>query len=101
MVSVSGIAANALGASKIGGIAYDLARAQQVAAILVPDAAIAQAQTYLWRALRQWVEPAGATALAAVLSGAYRPARDERLAVLVCGANPAPDPSVQSGLPSI
>lgn len=91
-VQVSGIAANALGASRIGRIAYDLARAGGIGAVLVPDAAIAAAQVHLWQSLRQLVEPAGATALAALLSGAYRPALGERVAVLVCGANPAPDP---------
>ena len=34
----------------------------------------------------------GATALAALISGAYVPAEGERVAVLVCGANPAPGP---------
>ena len=91
-VTVGGIAANALGASKIGRIAYDLARAQSLTTVLVTDDAIAQAQTLLWRSLRQLVEPAGATALAALLSGAYQPQPDERVAVLICGANPAPDP---------
>ncbi len=32
-------------------------------------------------------EPGGATALAALLSGAYVPEPGERVAVLVCGAN--------------
>ena len=61
--------------------------------MLVSDAAIAEAQVFLWRSLRQWVEPAGATALAALMSGAYSPGKDEKVAVLVCGANPAPDPA--------
>ena len=91
-VTPSGIAANALGASKIGRIAHDLARSQNLTTVLVPDEAIAQAQTLLWRALRQLVEPAGATALAALMCGAYQPAKGERVAVLICGANPAPDP---------
>jgi len=91
-VTVGGIAANALGASKIGRIAYDLARARNLTTVLVPDNAIADAQTLLWRSLRQLVEPAGAAALSALLSGAYQPAKGERIAVLVCGANPAPDP---------
>lgn len=91
-VDVSGIAANALGASKIGRICHDLAKAQGVQSVLVSDAAIAAAQELLWRSLRQLVEPAGATALAALTSGAYRPAPGERVAVLICGANPAPDP---------
>ena len=91
-VEVSGIAANALGAKVIGRMCYDLALAQNVPALLVNDAAIAQAQKLLWDRLRQYVEPAGATALAALLSGAYIPAPGERVAVLVCGANPAPAP---------
>ena len=93
VVQVSGIAANALGSSKIGRIAYDLARSQAVTSLLVSDAAILESQTLLWRSLRQWVEPAGAAALAALLSGAYRPEPGEKVAVLVCGANPAPDPT--------
>jgi len=91
-VEVGGIAANALGARRIGAMCHDLARAQAITSLLVPDAAIAAAQRLLWDGLRQWVEPAGATALAALTSGAYVPARDERVAVLICGANPAPDP---------
>lgn len=90
-VAVGGIAANALGAARIGRLAIDLARGS-VTSVLVPDSAIAEAQVLLWRSLRQLVEPAGATALAALLCGAYRPAPGERVAVLVCGANPAPDP---------
>ena len=91
-VQVSGIAANALGARRIGAICFDLARAHDVQSVLVTDTAIAAAQQALWRERRQLVEPAGATALAALMSGAYRPAPGERVAVLVCGANPAPDP---------
>ncbi len=91
MVDVSGVAANALGARKIGRIGYDLARAADVTSVLVDDEDILSAQALLWRELRQWVEPGGATALAALLSGAYRPAPGERVAVLLCGGNPAPD----------
>lgn len=91
-VEVSGIAANALGARRIGGICHGLAAAQGTPSVLVTEAAIAEAQEALWRGLRQFVEPAGAAALAALRSGAYRPAPGERVAVLVCGANPAPAP---------
>jgi threonine dehydratase len=89
---VGGIAANALGARRIGRLAHDLATRYGVTSVLVPDAAIAEAQARLWHGLRQWVEPAGACALAALTSGAYVPAPGERVAVLVCGANPAPGP---------
>ncbi|SLN60252.1 threonine/serine dehydratase [Ruegeria meonggei] len=89
-VAVSGIAANALGARRIGSICFDLA--QGMTSVLVPDAAIAQAQDKLWRAHRILVEPAGAAALAALLSGAYQPEPGEKVAVLICGGNISPDP---------
>lgn len=91
-VAVSGVAASALGARRIGRIAYDLCRAVGITSVLVTDEAILAAQALLWQGLRQWVEPGGATALAALLSGAYRPGPGERIAVLLCGANPAPGP---------
>ncbi|MCV2867010.1 threonine/serine dehydratase [Defluviimonas sp. WL0002] len=91
-VEVGGVAANALGARRIGTHCYGLAAGVGVTSVLVPDDAILDARRLLWRGLRQLVEPAGATALAAVLSGAYRPLPGERVAVLVCGANTAPDP---------
>jgi threonine dehydratase len=91
-VEVSGLAANALGAKQAGRICYDLARATGTNCVNVEDEAIANAQKRLWTALRLVVEPAGAAALAALLSGAYRPQKDERLAVLLCGANPAASP---------
>jgi len=92
VVDVSGIAANALGASKIGQICYDLAVGQGIDTVTVSDESIATAQLALWQERRILVEPAGATALAALMSGAYCPAAGERVAVLVCGANIAPDP---------
>jgi threonine dehydratase len=91
-VEVSGIAANALGARRIGAICFDLAKAQGISSLLVSDDAIASAQKLLWHEARQLVEPAGATALAALLSGAYQPEPGERVAVLICGANPSNDP---------
>ena len=91
-VDVSGIAVNALGARKIGKICFDLALETEMQSVLVSDSAILDAQTLLWRAHRQLVEPAGATALAALISGAYKPSVNEKVAVLVCGSNIAPDP---------
>lgn len=91
-VEVSGIAANALGAKRIGSICLDLAMVQGITSLIVDDAAIAQAQRFLWQEARQLVEPAGAAALSALLSGAYKPEPDERVAVLICGANPSQDP---------
>lgn len=95
-VNVSGIAANALGARRIGSICFDLATEHNLEIVLVADAAIRKAQKVLWQEFRLLVEPAGAAALAALLSGAYEPAKDERVAVLLCGANIAPDPFEQT-----
>ncbi|MCI5098470.1 MAG: threonine/serine dehydratase [Rhodobacteraceae bacterium] len=91
-VEVSGIAANALGAKRIGSICFDLATRADVSSITVSDDSIANAQALLWKKHRILVEPAGATALAALLQGAYVPEPDEKVAVLVCGGNIAPDP---------
>ena len=91
-VEVGGVAANALGARRIGALCHGLATRHGVSSVLVADAAILEARDRLWRGLRQLVEPAGATALAALISGAYLPEPGERVAVVVCGANAAPDP---------
>ncbi len=90
-IEPGGIAANSLGASQIGDICYGLAR-DRVTSVLVEEAAIVAAQRRLWRELRQLVEPGAAVALSALTSGAYVPGPGERVAVLVCGGNIAPDP---------
>jgi threonine dehydratase len=41
----------------------------------------------LWSALRIAAEPGGAAAMAALISGRYRPAPGERIGVVLCGAN--------------
>ena len=83
----SGVAADSLAPRKVGSLMFPLAQRYIHSAILVPDAAISAAQQSLWNVLRVVVEPGGATALAALLCGAYSPAKDERVAVLLCGAN--------------
>jgi threonine dehydratase len=61
----------------------------QVTSVLVPDEAIAVARQALWDHRRVVVELGGATALAAILCGAYTPAPGEHVVVL-CGANTDP-----------
>ena len=90
-VAVSGIAANALGARRIGRIGYDLVRAAGIETVLVPDDAIRAAQVTLWRSCRLAAEPGGAAALAALTSGAIVPPEGARVGVLVCGGNLEPD----------
>jgi threonine dehydratase len=89
-VEVSGVAADSLGASRLGDIAYAVATRTDAGSVLVDDAAIVDAQAALWDRYRLALEPGGATAFAALLGGAYRPAPGERVAVLLCGANTDP-----------
>jgi threonine dehydratase len=86
-VPVAGLAADALGARRVGSIAWPICRAFVAASHLLPEAAIVQAQTQLWRELRLAVEPAAALPLAALRCGAVRPGPHERIALVVCGAN--------------
>jgi threonine dehydratase len=82
-----GIAADSLAPKSVGRLMFPLAQRWVDRVVLVPDDAIAAAQRSLWDAVRVVAEPGGAAALAALLSGAYRPEPGERVAVLVCGAN--------------
>jgi threonine dehydratase len=86
-VSVSGLAADSLGASRIGSIAFGIAREHVAQSILVPDDAIRQAQLLLWDRLKIATEPGGAAVLAALLTGAYAPGPGERVGLLICGGN--------------
>jgi threonine dehydratase len=86
-VDVGGIAADSLGATRVGSLMFPLAKAHVAGSVLVTDAAIRQAQTALWDGLRVVAEPGCAAAFAALLSGRYVPAPGERVCVLLCGAN--------------
>lgn len=86
-VDLSGVAADSLGARRIGALGFAAARRWVDEAVLVTDEAILDAQRRLWEHARIAAEPGGATALAAVLSGAYAPDPAEQLAVIICGAN--------------
>lgn len=89
-VEVSGVAADSLGARRIGQLAFAAAGEAVAEVVTVSDDAIVSAQRRLWDQVRLVAEPGGATALAAVLAGAYVPEPGERVAVVVCGANTAP-----------
>jgi threonine dehydratase len=54
---------------------------------LVTDDDIAAAQEWLWREVRVVAEPGGATALAALRSGAWVPPSGARVGAVVCGGN--------------
>jgi len=82
-----GIAADSLAPRRVGTLMFPFARDQVERVVLVEDEAIAAAQRALWRVLRVAAEPGGAAAFAALLSGSYRPAEGERVAVVICGGN--------------
>ena len=87
---VSGLAADALGARRVGELGFAAARAWTDGVVVVEDADLVDAQRRLWRALRLATEPAGAAALAALTTGALRADPDERIAVVLCGGNVDP-----------
>jgi threonine dehydratase len=89
-VEVSGIAADSLGARRIGVIAWQLTQRHVDSSHLLSDAAIRSAQQTLWRELRLAVEPAAALPLAALATGAVTPRRGEKVLLVICGANVDP-----------
>lgn len=89
-VSVGGVAADSLGARRIGELAWEISQSQVAATHLVSDEAIVRAQQRLWSQMRLAVEPAAALPLAALVEGVVRPEAHERVALIVCGANVDP-----------
>ncbi len=86
-VDVSGIAADSLGATRLGRIAHDTAVRCGVESVLVGDEDIITARSLLWQRYHLVVEHGTAAALAALLTGAYRSRAGERIVVVLCGAN--------------
>ena len=86
-VTVGGIAADSLGAKRIGELAWTATQAHVREALLLTDASIRAAQLYLWKELKLAVEPAAALPLAALHTGAYKSRRDEKVCMIICGAN--------------
>src|ERR1051326_6280720 len=86
-VEVGGVAADSLGARRAGELMFPIAQKFVAQALLVADDQIVAAQKALWQKLRLIVEPGGATALAALLSGVYKPHPGERVGVVMCGSN--------------
>lgn len=90
-VSVAGVASDSLGARRLGEVAWSVVQRHVAHSVTVSDDDIRAAQRLLWDRLRLVAEPGGATALAALLSGAYTPEPDERVVVVVCGSNCDPN----------
>jgi len=89
VVEVGGVAASSLGAESIGKYAWHASRWIDDS-VLVTDTEIIAAQTWIWQNARLVVEPAAATTVAALMSGAYLPAPGEHVVALISGANVDP-----------
>ena len=85
-----GVAADALAPRRVGELVFPITQAYVEDVVLVSDSAILAAQRALWQAARIAAEPAASVGIAALLSGAYKPAAGERVAVVISGANMAP-----------
>ncbi len=80
-------AKDSLGAPALSPMTFEAIEAHVGLLATVEDDAIREAQGALWRVCNVAAEPGGATALAALLSGAVRPEPGAHVGVLVCGAN--------------
>src|SRR4029077_476179 len=86
-VETGGVAADSLGARRVGELMFPIAQKFVPQALLVTDDQIVAAQSALWKKLRLIAERGGAAALAALLSGVYKPHAGERVGVVLCGSN--------------
>ncbi|WP_301537496.1 pyridoxal-phosphate dependent enzyme [Brevibacterium sp.] len=90
-VEVDSVAADSLGARRATPLAVAAAQNDLVTSVLVDDEQIIAARNHLWGEHRLALEHAAATALAGIHgsagSGSYIPAPDEKVCVVLCGAN--------------
>jgi threonine dehydratase len=84
------IAVDALAPRRVGELVFPITQAYVADVVLVDDDAIRGAQRALWQTARIAAEPAASVGVAALLSGAYKPAAGERVAVVISGANMSP-----------
>jgi threonine dehydratase len=82
-----GIAADSLAPKRVGELMFPIARKYVSEVVLLEDQEIQDAQKDLWDRFRLVAEAGGAAAYAALLSKKYRPGKNERIGVLVCGGN--------------
>ena len=85
-----GVAADALAPRRVGELVFPITQAYVEDVVLVDDPSILAAQRTLWQTARIAAEPAASVGIAALLTGAYKPAPGERVAVVISGANMSP-----------
>lgn len=86
---VGGVAASSLGSESIGDHAWYASRWVDHS-VLIDDESIVAAQKWLWTEVKLAVEPAAATTVAALMSGAYRPEPGEHVVAMISGGNVDP-----------
>jgi threonine dehydratase len=91
-ITVSGLAADALGATRLGAHPWQALHAAEASSIVVTDDQLDEARRRLWDRLRLMVEPAAAAPIAALITGQWRPRStvSHRIGVVLCGANTDP-----------
>jgi threonine dehydratase len=87
-IEAAGVAADSLGARRVGVIAWhQYERGHIAGSIVVAGDAVLEARQRLWSEARIAAEPGGAAAVAALTTGAYEPRVGEVVVAIVCGAN--------------
>ncbi len=98
-VTISGVASDALGATRLGSWPWQALASAGATSVVVPDEAVLAARQLLWDWLRVVVEPAAAAPIAALTEGAWMPG-GRRIGVVLCGANTdavSPPPPARPG----
>ena len=86
-IDVSGIAADALGARRIGTRGWEALTSVAAESVLIRDNDVINAQAVLRKVHGIEVEPAAALGVAALRSGNVRISERENVALVICGAN--------------
>jgi threonine dehydratase len=91
-IDVSGLAADALGATRIGEHPWRALDAVDADSVVVTDDQLRAAREVLWDRLRLVVEPAAVAPLAALIAGRWRPRSTVSgcIGIVLCGANTDP-----------
>ena len=82
-----GLAADSLAPRRVGELTFPIAKKFVDRVLLVTDHDIRTAQWLLWREMKILAEPGGAATFAALISNKYKPARSERVGLVICGGN--------------
>lgn len=86
-VELDSVAADSLGATRLGDICWATIAGREVTSVTVSDADLIAARRMLWTDYRILVEHGTASAVAAICTGQVTATPDTTLCVVLCGAN--------------